>query len=173
MECTEILSWFFGIGAMISLFLTYQQKQRKKLLMCKLCADLCWGAHYLCLGAYGGVIPNFIGIFREIIFINREKRKWANHILWLILFICLIFSLGITTWGNSINILPIIASIAVTVSLWLKKPKSTKTVLLPVTVMFLVYDVFVGSCIGVVNESLSILSLLISLFRIQRKNIPN
>ena len=103
MERTEILSWFFGIGAMFSLFLVYQQKQRKKLLVCKLCADLCWVAHYLCLGACGGVIPNFIGIFRELIFISREKRRWANHIFWPIFFICLIF-LGITSFDNTINI---------------------------------------------------------------------
>ena len=172
MERTEILSWFFGIGAMFSLFLVYQQKQRKKLLVCKLCADLCWVAHYLCLGACGGVIPNFIGIFRELIFISREKRRWANHIFWPIFFICLIF-LGITSFDNTINILPITASMAVTVSLWFKKPKLTKTVLLPVSAMFLVYDVFVGSYIGVVNESLSILSLLISLFRIERKNVSD
>lgn len=41
-----MLAQIFGIGAMISLFLIYQQKSRKKMLLCKLSADLFWIAHY-------------------------------------------------------------------------------------------------------------------------------
>lgn len=35
-----ILSYVFGIGAMVSMFLIYQQKQRKNLLFVKLSADV-------------------------------------------------------------------------------------------------------------------------------------
>ena len=36
-----IIAQLFGIGAMISLFSIYQQSSRKKLIICKLCADIC------------------------------------------------------------------------------------------------------------------------------------
>ena len=69
-----IITQLFGVLGMVFLFLVYQQKSRKGLLVSKLCADVCWSAHYLCLGAYGGVIPNFVGIFRELIFVQREQK---------------------------------------------------------------------------------------------------
>ena len=161
----QIMSWVFGFGAMLSLFLIYQQKERKKLLYCKLSADLCWVAHYLCLWAPGGAIPNFVGIFRELVFVNREDKKWANSPLWPILFILINLSLGIATMDEPINLLPITASVFVTLSLWLKKPVLTKIISIPVSVCFLIYDIFVGSYIGIVNESIAICSIIISFIK--------
>ena len=65
---------------MISLFIGYQQNERKKLVAAKLSADAFWVVHYLLLGGIAGMIPNFIGIFREIVFINRENKKWADKV---------------------------------------------------------------------------------------------
>ena len=56
----NVVAQILGIGAMISLFSIYQQNERKKLLAAKLCADVFWVAHYLCLGGTAGMIPNFI-----------------------------------------------------------------------------------------------------------------
>ena len=66
----NILAQLFGIGAMIALFSVYQQSERKKLIAAKLCADVCWVIHYLLLGGIAGMIPNFIGIFRELVFMK-------------------------------------------------------------------------------------------------------
>lgn len=160
-----ILSWIFGFGAMISLFLIYQQKERRKLLCCKLSADLCWVAHYLCLWAFGGAIPNFVGIFRELVFVNREDKKWANRVFWPIFFIAVNLTLGIITANRLTNLLPITASVFVTVSLWLKNPTLTKIISIPVSAAFLIYDIFVGSYIGIFNESLAICSIIISFIK--------
>ena len=93
----NIIAQLFGIGAMVSLFLIYQQKSRKKLIATKLSADIFWVAHYFCLGATAGMIPNFVGIFRELIFINRKTKKWASIILWPILFILINWAFGFRT----------------------------------------------------------------------------
>ena len=141
-----ILSWFFGIGAMLSLFFLYQQQSRRKLLTCKFCADVCWVFHYLCLGAAGGAIPNFVGIFRELVFVKREEKEWANHTAWPIGFIAVNFALGLASFRTPINLLPISASALVTISLWLRKPVLTKLVSVPVSAVFLLYDVLVCQC---------------------------
>ncbi|MDD6734702.1 MAG: YgjV family protein [Clostridiales bacterium] len=157
----QIIAQILGLGAMASLFMSYQLTDRRRLIAGKLCADLFWTVHYLCLGAYGGMIPNFVGIFRELIFINRDRKKWASCIIWPITFILLNWGLGISTFKASINILPIAASTFVTVSLWLRKPKLTKIISVPVSVVFLVYDLFVKSYVGVLNESLAIFSIIL------------
>jgi len=76
----KIAAQIFGLFAMVSLFLIYQQKNRKRLIIAKLFADICWVAHYLCLGGIAGMIPNAIGIFRELVFIKRKDEVWANKL---------------------------------------------------------------------------------------------
>lgn len=168
-----IIAQMFGIGAMLALFSVYQQNDRKKLLISKLTADFCWAVHYLCLGAYGGMIPNLSGIFREMVFVNRESKKWANHIVWLIIFILINWLLGIRTFQSAINILPIAASTFVTIAFWSKNPKITKIISIPVSAVFLIYDLFVGSYIGVINESIGILSFILYIIKsiLRRKNV--
>ena len=147
-----ILTQIFGIAAMIFLFMLYQQQNRKHLLVCKLCADFFWSVHYLFLGAYGGMIPNFVGIFRELVFIILN---WVP---------------GLITYKTAVNLLPITASSCVTLSLWCKKPKITKIISVPVSIMFMIYDVFVHSWIGFINESIA-LSSIIFYFIKEKRNV--
>ncbi len=150
-----------GLGAMISLFLIYQQNSRKKILMCKLSADIFWVLHYFSLGATAGMIPNFVGIFRELVFVNRKTKKWANIPLWVALFIAVNFTLGILSYNEWYDIVPIIASAFVTVSLWIDNPRLMKLISIPVSLAFLIYDIFVLSYVGMINESIAIVSIII------------
>ena len=166
----DLIAQIFGIFAMIALFCIYQQKDRKKLILCKLCADVAWCVHYLCLGAYGGIVPNFVGIFRELTFVQRDRKKWASHPVVPGVFVLANWCIGALTFRTPINVLPIAASTFVTVSLWLRKPRLTKLISVPVSLTFLIYDVAVGSYIGIVNESIAILSILISTLRERKTN---
>ena len=154
-----------GLGAMISLFLIYQQKDRRRILLCKLSADVFWIAHYFLLGATAGMIPNLVGIFRELVFINRGKKKWAATPFWAALFILINLTLGILSFDVWSDIIPIIASSFVTVSLWINNPNLTKLITLPVCAAFLTYDIFVGSYMGILNESISIVSIILFFIR--------
>lgn len=160
-----ILSQVFGAVSMVALFLSYQQKQRKKLILFKLIADVGWVVHYCLLGGYGGAIPNFVGIFRELIFSKKGEAKWASHIIWLPIFLLINFSLGLLTFSAVYNIIPIVASAFVTVSLWIKNPKYTKLLILPATVGFLVYNCILQSYVGIINETMGIASILIFFMR--------
>lgn len=168
-----IIAQLFGAGAMTSLFLAYQQKKRKNLIISKLSADIFWVAHYLLLGGYGGLIPNLVGIFRELVFVNRRSKKWASCILWPILFICVNWALGVMTFDTLYNLLPITASTFVTVSLWLENPRITKLILIPVSLAFLIYNIFIGSYIAIINESLAIISIIISFIKEHKKETKN
>ena len=165
-----MLVWIFGIGAMISLFLSHQGKTRKGILAGKLSADLFWSAHYICLGAFAGVIPNFVGIFRELVFINRKRYKFASLAFWPVIFIITNLTLGVLSFDAWYDILPVTASAFVTVSLWIDNPKLTKCISIPVSSAFLLYDIFVGSYIGVVNESIAIFSIILFFIRNERNS---
>ncbi len=168
----QTVSIIFGVGAMLALFSIYQQKTRKGIILSKLSADVCWVVHYLCIGGIAGAIPNFVGIFRELVFVNRKKHKWTDCVIWPILFILVNLALALRTFHSAFNILPIAASALVTVLLWLNNPLLTKLFSIPVCVSFMIYDVYVGSYIGIVNEAISILSIFIFLIKyyLKRRN---
>lgn len=169
----KIIAQIFGLGAMLSLFVVYQQKDRKKLIMAKLSADICWVTHYLCLGGIAGMIPNGVGIFRELIFINRTSKKWASSIFWPVLFILINWGLGISTFRSAFNILPIAASTMATISLWVSNPKLTKIITLPASLSFAIYDFFVGSYVGIINEAIVITSIILSLVKERKSKVNN
>lgn len=54
-----------------------------------------------------------------------------------------------------------IFGIGATVSLWFKNPFFTKVISVPVSIVFMYYNFFVHSYIGMLNEGLSIISLII------------
>ena len=164
-----MFSWLFGLGAILSLYLVYQQKDRKKLLLMKLCADICWVGHYFFLGAVAGMIPNFVGVFRELVFINRKKYKFANMFIWPITFVLINVILSIISFEQWYDVLPIAASMLVTFSLWIDNPNLTKVISVPVSIAFLIYNVLVGSYVGVANESIAIISILIFFIRRGKK----
>ena len=169
----KIIAQIFGLGAMLSLFLIYQQKTRKRMIIAKLSADVCWVVHYLCLGGIAGMIPNAVGIFRELVFVNRKKKKWASLLLWPILFVLINWAWGITTFHSAFNVLPIAASTFVTVSLWIDHPRLTKMISLPVSFAFMVYDIYVGSYVGIVNEIVSMLSIIIFFVKGRKTEMKN
>ena len=158
----QTFAWIFGVCAMLALFSVYQQKSRTRLIAAKLAADISWVAHYFCLGGYGGMVPNFVGIFRELVFMQRDKKRWAGSAAIPVLFILLNWGIGIFTFRAPINILPIAASTFVTISLWLRRPRLTKLISLPVSATFFLYDLAIGSYIGMLNESIAILSILLN-----------
>ena len=165
----DILAWIFGIGAVISLFSSYQQTERKKLIKFKLSADVFWVGHYICLAAYSGGIANFAGILREIVFLYREDKKWASSVIWPILFVVIGWGLGFRTFKSPINILPIVASTFATLAFWLKNPKFTKVISAPASAFFLIYDIVIGSYVGAANEVMVLSSILISFMKGHQK----
>lgn len=165
------IAQLFGLAAMVSLFLIYQQKDRKHLLICKLSADICWVVYYALHSAVGGMIPNLIGIFRESVFLN-ENKKWANSKLWPAVFILLNWIVALLKWKEPYDFIPICASTFVTISLWVKSPRLTRIISAPVSAAFVVYNLLAGTWLGVINDSVGLVSVVLSLVRpsLNRKN---
>ena len=158
---TNILAQVFGVGAMISLFAAYQQKTAKRLTLSKLSADIFWIFHYFFLGAYTGIVPNAVGIARELIFMNRKDKKWANSPIFPVLFVLIGWGVGLMTFRGPISLLPLCASTVVTLGLWTQNQLICKIACFPASLCFLIYDIFVGSYIGIFAESFSLVSLVI------------
>lgn len=168
MQCLTILSTIFGVIGILANTIIYWQKNREKLLFTKLIADITWTIHYSFLFAYTGALTCGISILRETIFLNK-KHRWAQSNLWLILFVIISVISGIATWKNIINIFPIFASILSVISFAISKPNITRKLQIIISVLFFMYDIYVMSYVGIINESCTLASVAIALFCFRSK----
>ncbi len=164
MTKTELIAQLIGAFGILSLFVMYQQSSRTKYLAFKLLSDAIWAAHYLLLGAIGGAIPNAVGIVRELTFLKEPKTRYERPVLAAV-FIAVNASLAIYLADSLIQLMPICASALVTVSLTFRKTKSIRLLTVPICLTFLIYDLLVGSWAGVVNETVSLISMISKLIR--------
>lgn len=160
----------FGALGIASTFLIYQQKTRTGLILSKLLSDVIWFLHYFLLSAYSGAAIAVIGIVRELIFVNKEK-KWAKHPFWLYFFLVLSFGCAYFTWKNVFSILPCIASAVSVISFWIGKPKLSRLLSYPISACMLSYDIAVGSVMGIINEIFTIGSSVIGYLRLDKKKV--
>ena len=161
-----------GCFAMVALVLSYQQKKREKLILCKLSADVFWVVNFFLVGGHGGMISNSIGIVRESIFFHRGKRKWASSPVWPAVFILAgwsAFFIALFAFGDGtfsiIHILPICATTCATLSFWSRDPLLTKALSAPATGSFLVYNLLISNYVGAINESVVLVSITVGIIR--------
>ena len=164
-----MLILIFGLAGVLSTVFIYQQKTRVGLLVAKLISDIIWFMYYFLQAAYSGAAVAVIGIIRELIFINKEK-KWAKHIFWLYFFIALAIISAIITWKSWFSILPMLASIVSVISFWIGKPKTSRLLSFPISGCMLSYDLLLSPIAiwGVANELLAISSSIIGLLRLDK-----
>ncbi len=162
MTCSVILSTLFGVAGIAANTIIFWQRDREKLLFAKLSADIVWTLHYALLGAQAGAATCGISIVREIVFLNR-KHRWAKSNLWLALFVALSILSGILTRTSFLSILPILASILSVIGFSIGRPHLTRILQIFISVMFLIYDIYVISYAGMINEIFTLSSVVLAL----------
>lgn len=165
---TQLIAQCVGALGVVVFLLCYHFKDMKNVLKVKLLVDIIWGVHYFLLGAYSGCATNAICCVRELVFMNNDKGILKNRI-WLWFFVALNFVGAALTWKGFYSIIPAVVSTLATFSFWQKDVKHARKIGITNNMLMFTYDVFVGSYMGMVGESLSFFSVLIAMFRNRTK----
>ena len=72
-----------GVVAVILGFINYQVKTREQVLYVHIATTLCFGFHYMLIGAYAGMAMNFVAATLKIFFrANSEILIHSSIICW-------------------------------------------------------------------------------------------
>ena len=164
MSAKTITAQAIGLLAAGFIFASYQQRGRKKILILQIISGALFTVHFLLLGAYSGAAMNLLGTLRSLVYSQSDKR-WAKSPVWLFVFIAAFSAAGVLTWSGLKSILPLIAMLLTTVSLWLKSPRLIRAVTFPSSPMWLAYNVLVRSYSGILTECFVTTSLTIAIIR--------
>ena len=154
---------FIGVALFI---LSYQFKSNKKLLASQITGSSMFIMQFTIMGAYAGSINLIIALIRNIMIMNRDKLKVAES--WIMCgVLCGAGLIGLVlTWDGILSILPFAALIGSTIGYWTNNAQKLRlSNLVCASPCWLVYDLMIGSWGGAVNELVTTVSALISIYR--------
>ncbi len=163
-----IASYVFGVLGIVANVIVYQQKKGKNLLFYKLISDFLWAAHYSFLFAWSAAAVAVLGIFRELVFFNQDK-KWAKSRLWLVFFLLCSGAVAVLTWKSVFSILPAMASALSVISFWRNDPRLSRGLAFPISGCMLTYDLTCDSYTGIANEIFTLVSSVVGIIRYSKK----
>lgn len=171
----KLIGEIIGVIGIIVNFLIYQQTDRKRVLKVKLLSDICWSLHYGLISAFSGMAVTLVGVARETTFILTDDKKESRK-YFLLGFAIIACTTSILTMKDLFGLLPALASLIAVFSYWQQNPTVTKILAIPISTSMIIYDLFRFSITGIVNETLTLVSIaiaLISLYVTKKKSIKN
>ncbi len=166
----EFFMQAIGFAGTILFFLSYQCKHNKNLFRVQFLSYVFYTTHFLLLGAVTGGISYMINTLRSFCLGSQKaflKGKWMCGILCILQLVTLIF-----TWDGWISVLPIAANIAATIGGYTYNARKIRIVGIFVnSPLWIVYNVWVGSWAGIVDELITEASMLLSIYRYGWKNL--
>ena len=182
---------FIGIALNI---ISVQFNSHFKIMLFKTLGSLTFVIQYVFLGAWVGMIMDFIGCIRNIIFTHNVQKGKSNK-WWVVFFSVITFVAGvvtiITTWNTSItyaknwsdnpdtvltiavsiSIISIIAKLLTTIAYGFKSPHVIRRINIPSNACWVVYNMVAFSIAGVINDLMCLISTVVAEVRYCKK--PN
>ena len=163
----EILGQIIGILATVITALSYQMNTKKSLLLTQSLATALTCISYLFLGASAGFALNIVCLVRNGCFYYLKEGQTPIYISTAVLAAAMVV-LGVFSWQGPISLLMIIALAVNTVFLSLGKPQILRYSILLTSSMILIYNIYVFTIGGMLNESIAIGSSLIGILRFRK-----
>jgi len=166
-----------GILGMATNILSYQGKQPKTVIWIQLFGSLFFAVHFLMLNAITGALLNLIGVLRAVIYANKEKLRHikALNVIFIVVYLLTyvatftVFEKVPTLLNLSVEILPVVAMIATTISFSKTSAAMIRKFAFISSPSWLVYNCINFSIGGILCESFSLLSVVLAMVRLDRK----
>jgi hypothetical protein len=160
-----ITAQLIGFAAMACGIISFQSKRRVSILTFQTVSNILWVIHYLMLGAVSAVVANAIGIVRNLVYMQRGKRKFADSIFVPIFFVAAFLLSGIITYETPFSLLPMLAMAVATVAFFVTNENLIRWMSLGIAVPWLTFGVYAGSVASVISDGTNLISIIISLIR--------
>ncbi len=164
-----IIGQIIGIVAVILTFISYQTKESKKLLTIQTFSTAAFIIHYFLIGASSGFLLNIVCVIRNLIYYFKNVKLFS-YPFYPYLLAAVLALLGVMSWQGPISLLIITALMINTVCLSIDDTQFLRKSVILTCSMILVYNIFVRSYGGMINESIAIISSAIGIYRYRKQS---
>lgn len=160
-----ILAQISSFISMVVNMIAVQLKTKRQMLITIIIANLFFVINYLLLEAYAGAL--IYGILDIEIIINMllENNGKRTPESLIVIYIIISIIIGVFTFNNIIDILPIIAAIFFIFTFRRTKEKYVRFLILENLISWIVYDFFVSAYLAVVSDMFIAFSTVIAIIR--------
>lgn len=168
-----ILAQILGVIALVLELIAFQFKKKKPTLICQSLDAFFYLLQYLCLGAFSGCVTKGLVIVRNFCVVRKDqKEKDQPWLMWIFIIAYVVAS--ILTFKAWYSLLPLAAGSIWTVAVWkIKGTQELRFAAIPPTLMWVVYNAIVLSYPGIMSNVLSLISIIIGIYRYRTKHASN
>ena len=163
----EILGHVIGFIAILFYFWSYQIHDKRKLIAVQTVATALMCLQYILLGAYSGFALNIICIIRNFFFYYRDKKGVSGYFL-PIFFACIMAVVSLFSWDGLYSLLIISGLMINTVCMGVCNAQNLRKSVIFTCALIIAYNAFSFAIMGIVSESISIISAVIGIVRYSR-----
>lgn len=164
------LAQLFGLASLALICISYQQKEKEKILFIQIFANLIYFIQYILLTAFSAASANIISITRTMLFYNFERKEKDIPLYYLIIFEFIILLVGILTYSNIYSVIPIIIAMAYTYGTWQKNLRVMYLIFIMAGFFWILYNFIVGAYISILGSFIEIIASTAGFIKI-RNNI--
>ncbi|MBO4897568.1 MAG: YgjV family protein [Clostridia bacterium] len=165
----KILVRFFGILGLILSIIPFQFKKHKQIVLCKMASETSFAVQYFLVGAFTGAWLDLVSGLRNYLYYKFVKIGRSTTPI-IIAFGALVVTLGAISWEGPRSLLPVGAKLITTVSYGMKKERLLRLITIPSCILWIIYNLFTGVWEGAVSDSLTLLSILIAIYKFDIRN---
>ena len=159
---------FIGVAFFIA---SYQIKSNKALFIFQLIGSLVFCIQFYIMGALSGALSLVVNIIRNLLLIKVNDWKWVKSKWTLATIIAILAAITVYTWAGPMSILPFISVAVTSIGYWTNNAQKIRLSQMIGSPTVLLYDFLIRSWGGVLNESIVIISILVSIVRFGWKNM--
>ena len=162
----EIAAFIIGLLAVACFLLSYQMKRRKGIILLNATSRALYILQYILLGAFDGAALDVSGIVASILAGKMDAPLIKKHLkLFIVGIDLIIIASGLIFYRNIFSLFPIVGVLLHTSAFWLEREKHIRLVSLLGSPFWLVFNITSGAYGSAIGDTLSIVSILIAIFR--------
>lgn len=170
MDLSYILSQVFVVISYVFIGLTYFAKDRRVLLFYSISSLVMSAISYVCLSAWSGFAMVIVAFIRNIIFLIQNKKDSSEKITyidWIILAVLVLISgiSAVITYDGFLSLFSVFATLTYSVSVWQKNKKVYNIMGVFVSLLWIVYGIFIKSIFGVICEGILLIVEIVSVIK--------
>lgn len=160
----------FGLAGLIMSIIAFQFKKHRHIVLSKMTSELAFAIQYILLGAWTAAVLDFISVIRNFLYSHLVKKNRSTTPV-IVVFGIFVVITGIVTFDGVISVLPVVSKLLTTVSYGMKKEKWLRLITLPSCILWIIYNLYVGSAAAAITDSITLISLLVAMYQFDwRKN---
>lgn len=149
-----------GLLAVTTFLLSYQQKERKNIIIWNVISRVLYIIQYVLLGALEGAVLDILGTASSVAAQNKDNRIIKKHLkMFIAITNLVILAAGLCLYKNIFSLFPIAGVILHTSAFWITKEKIIRRISFLGSPFWLVYNlssIAYGSAIGDILTMISI-----------------